>query len=254
MSLDGKVALVTGASRGIGRDIALAVAGAGAKVACLATSEQNAQHTVNAVRAVGGTALAIGARVQSAADVTAAFDRVEQELGPVDVLVNNAGIIAAVSLLDITEAQWDEVMDVNAKGTYLCAQQAARRMVARGAPGAIINLGSVGGTNGFPNRFSYGASKAAVHQMTKQMAIELAEKHIRVNCVAPGIIATDMIRGHIEAGRVREEDYNNRIPQRHMGEGMDIGQAVVFLASEQAKYITGIMLPVDGGFLAYGFL
>jgi NAD(P)-dependent dehydrogenase (short-subunit alcohol dehydrogenase family) len=86
------------------------------------------------------------------------------------------------------------------------------------------------------------------------MAIELAEKHIRVNCVAPGIIATDMIRGHIEAGRVREEDYNNRIPQRHMGEGMDIGQAVVFLASEQAKYITGIMLPVDGGFLAYGFL
>ena len=139
-------------------------------------------------------------------------------------------------------------MDVNAKGPCLCAQQ-----VARDRPGAIINPGSVGGTDGFPKCISHGPSKDAVHQKTRQMTVGLAERHLRGNCVPSGILATDMIRGHIDAGRAREADNNNRMRQRHAGEGMDIRQVMVSLAGEQAREtITGLTLPADRGFPAYG--
>jgi NAD(P)-dependent dehydrogenase (short-subunit alcohol dehydrogenase family) len=254
MTLHGKVALVTGASRGIGREIALAFARAGADVACAATTEENARKTADPIIRLGRRAVAIGARVESAQAVDAMLASATQALGPVDVLVNNAGIPQVKPVTEMEEADWDAVMDVNAKGAFLCTRAVARQLLARKAPGVILNIGSVTGVNAFPGRLAYCASKAALHQMTKVMAIEWAKEAIRVNCIAPGYIASDITESLVRRGVLDLAKVRARIPMGELGHGSDVAHAAVYLASDEARYITGAVLVVDGGWLAYGYL
>ena len=266
MTLSGKIALVTGASRGIGEGIALALAEAGADVVCAATKAGNAEATAARVRALGRRALAVGGPVESAQAVAAMFDRAEAELGPVGILVNNAGIAMQKPVLEMEEADFDRIYGINAKGVFLCSQRAARGMIAGAGQGgsgqdgngrsrgAIVNIGSIAGENAFPNRLGYCGSKAAVHHMTRVMAIEWAGHGIRVNCVAPGYIRTDIVAGMIERGVIDEDGLTGRTPQRRLGEVRDVAAAVVYLAGEAAGYITGAVLTVDGGWDAYGYV
>ena len=264
MSLSGKIALVTGASRGIGAGIALALAKAGADVVCAATKAGNAEGTAAKVRALGRRALAVGGSVDSSEAVAAMFDSAEAELGPVGILVNNAGIAMQKPVLEMAEADYDRIYGINAKGVFLCSQRAARAMISAGGEngqdangqnrGAIINIGSIAGENAFPNRLGYCGSKAAVNHMTRVMAIEWAGYGIRVNCVAPGYIRTDIVAGLIERGVIDEGGLTGRTPQRRLGEVGDVAAAVVYLAGDGAGYVTGTVLNVDGGWDAYGYV
>jgi NAD(P)-dependent dehydrogenase (short-subunit alcohol dehydrogenase family) len=251
-ALAGKVALVTGASRGIGKACALALAEAGADVVCAATTAANAEPVAEQVRALGRRALAAAAEVQDAAQVGALFDAAEGALGGVDILVNNAGISVPQLILEMDETTWDRVVDTNLKGVFLCAQRAARGMQARGAGGAIVNIGSLAGENAFPMRANYCASKAGVHHLTRVMAIEWARLGIRVNCVAPGYVLTELVQELHAQGRLQISALEARTPQGRLGTPRDIADAVVYLAGDGAAYVTGSVLLVDGGWHAYG--
>jgi len=254
MKLQSQVAIVTGASRGLGRAIALELAAAGADVACLATRAENAQATAEAVRAMGRRALAIGCRVEHSKEVDAAFAAVRDAWGPVDILVNNAGISQPTPLLAMTEENWDLHMDVNVKSVFLCAQAAARQMKDARRGGSIINIGSILGQNAAPQTLGYCTSKAAVDHMTRVLAIELAKYRIRVNCVAPGYVLTDLIDTLIADGKITREAMEKRTPQHRLGTGEEIGKAVVYVASEDAAFMTGHIMVLDGGWTAYGYL
>ncbi len=254
MDLVGKVAVVTGASRGIGKAIALALAAAGADVACLATTAGNAMQTTTEVEARGRKSVALGCSVQDVQRVRLAFEEVRDVLGPVDILVNNAGITRPTPILKMTEEDWDSVMDVNAKSVFLCSQMAVRHMLGKGGGGCVINIGSITGENAFPNRLGYCASKAAVHHMTRVMAIEWAEYGIRVNAIAPGYVRTEMIEGLVAQGAVDITRLEGRVPQRRLGMADEVAEVAVFLAGDKARYMTGSIVTVDGGWTAYGYI
>ncbi len=254
LDLANRVALVTGASRGIGRAIALALARAGADVAVVATEARNGEGTVAEIERLGRRAVALGARVERAAEVEAAFADAEAALGPVAILVNNAGLSRPKSILEMTEADWDLHLDVNAKSIFLCSRRAARRMIEEGLEGSIINIGSIAGRNAFPGRLGYCASKAAIHQMTRVMAIEWATHRIRVNCLAPGYIRTELIDQLIREGVLDAKALERRIPEGRLGQVDEVAGAAVYLASAAATYVTGSVLLVDGGWDAYGFV
>ena len=253
-SLAGRIALVTGASRGIGRDISIALAQAGAAVSCVARRSERAQETVDKIRALGARALAVGAHVEQGQLVEEMFRRTEAELGPVDILVNNVGIARRKPVLDMTEEDWDEHFDINAKSVFLCSKRAAQAMIARASEGAIINIGSIAGHNAFPQRLGYCGSKAAVEHMTRVMATEWAKNRIRVNCIAPGFISTEAIEWFAQKGILDIEALKRRTPMGQLGAGADVGAATVFLASDAARFVTGSILTVDGGWSAYGYL
>lgn len=252
-SLAGKVALVTGASRGIGKALALALARAGADVACNATQAANAAKTVEAILKLGRNAVAIGARVEVAEQTMAMVRRASEALGPVDILVNNAGISRPKPVLDMTEADWDDIMDLNAKAAFLCSQAVVRQLRDLKRPGAILNIGSIAGVNGFPRRLSYCASKAALHHMTRVMAIEWAPLHIRINCLAPGYIYSDNTEGLARQGLLDLGAIQRRVPMGDLGHAEDLGSVAVFMVSDAARYMTGSVVTVDGGWDAYGF-
>lgn len=254
MMLTGRVALVTGASRGIGREIALALAAAGADIGCVATTAANAQSVADEITQLGRRAIPIGCRVEDSRSVTEAFRAVADQLGSIDILINNAGVSRPKPILDMSDQDWDLHLDTNAKSVFLCSQAAARSMIAGERPGSIINIGSIAGQNAFPQRLAYCASKAALDHMTRVMAIEWAEHEIRVNCIAPGYIRTDMVGDLISQGILDASTLTARIPQRRLGSPQDVANAVVFLASPAAGYITGSVLTVDGGWHAYGFV
>jgi len=254
MRFQHSIALVTGASRGIGRDIALALAREGADVAVTATTPDGAADTAAAIRALGRRALALACRVERAADVTATFAAVLEGLGPVDLLVNNAGLSSPVPLLEMSEENWDQHMDVNAKSVFLCSQAAVRQMRDAGRGGNIVNIGSIVGQNAIPQTLGYCASKAAVDHMTRVLAIELARHRIRVNCVAPGYIRTDLIDGLVRDGKLTLDVLERRTPQRRLGSGEDVARAVLYVASDDAAFMTGQVVTVDGGWTAYGYL
>lgn len=251
-AFDGKVAVVTGASRGIGRSIALELAQAGAQVACVATSSANAGDIVSAIRAAGGSAMAFGCHVERGTEVTATFAEIADSLGPVDILVNNAGISQPMATLSMTEENWDLHMDVNAKSIFLCAQAAARQM-KQAAGGVIINIGSILGRNAFPATLGYCTSKAAVDHMTRVMAIEWARYRIRVNCIAPGYIRTELISQLEADGKLAVRDLEKRTPQRRLGSGQDVARAVIYMASDDAAFMTGEVMVLDGGWTAFGY-
>jgi len=248
------VAVVTGASRGLGAAIAQRLASEGWKVACVATSQASAQPITDELTAAGAKAIAVGALVQDREQVEAALDAAEDQLGPIELMVNNAGIAQVVNFLELDPADFSQVVDINLMGVFHGSQAAAQRMAAAGTHGSIVQLGSVAGINGFPERVGYCGTKAAVHQMTKVMAIDLAPHNIRVNAVAPGYIRTDMVQDLINAGTLDEQRIARRIPANALGSPEHIAACVSWLASSDAAYVTGETISVDGGFLAYGHL
>ena len=250
--LSGKIAVVTGASRGLGKAIALDFAEAGARVACVATRAENAAGTVDAARAAGGEARGFGCRVERGAEVTRLFDEIASQLGAVEILVNNAGISKPQPSLEMSEENWDEHMNVNCKSIFLCSQAAARQMKARGG-GCIVNIGSILGRNAFPATLGYCTSKAATDHMTRVLAIEWARFGIRVNCVAPGYVRTDLIETLEGEGKLAIRDLERRTPQRRLGTGEEIASAVRYVASDQASFMTGEVMVVDGGWSAFGY-
>ena len=251
-SFTGKVTVITGASRGLGKSIALELADAGARLACVATRAENAAGTVEEITSKGGEASAFGCHVEVADEVTRLFTDVAEQLGPVDILVNNAGITRPQLTLEMTEDNWDQHIDINMKSIFLCSQAAGRQMKENDG-GCIVNIGSILGRNAFPATLGYCTSKAAVDQMTRVMAIEWARYNIRVNCVASGYIESDMVDGLEDDGKLTVKDLIERTPQRRLGSGADIAKAVRFLASEDAGFITGEALVVDGGWTAFGY-
>lgn len=253
------MAVVTGASRGIGAAIAERLAHDGWAVGCLATTADRARATSDQLVSSGFDAVAVGARVEDRSDIEAALDEVENTLGPIRLMVNNAGIAQVQPFLETNADDFQRVVAVNLTGVFHGSQAAAQRMVASGVAdddggGSIIQIGSIAGHNGFPSRVGYCGTKAAVHHMTKVMALDLAAHNIRVNAVAPGYIRTDMIQELFDAGTVAEAPLESRIPQRRLGGPEQIAAAISWLASTEASYVTGEVLNVDGGWLAYGHI
>ena len=244
MSFTGKTAVVTGGSRGLGRAVCLELAAGGANmVLCYAGNEAAAQETVSACEALGARALAVRCNVAEAGEVKALMDAAVQAFGRIDILVNNAGVTRDGLLMMMKEDDFDAVIDANLKGTFLCMKAVARQMVKQ-RYGRIVNLSSVVGLRGNAGQVNYAASKAGVIGMTKSLAKELAGRNITVNAVAPGFIATDMTAAMPEAAKAAALA---AIPMGRMGAPEDVAKAVAFLAGEDAAYITGQVLAVDGG-------
>jgi 3-oxoacyl-[acyl-carrier protein] reductase len=243
MSLNGQVAVVTGASRGIGRAIALQLSAAGGALVVTATTLEGAQRTVDEIVAAGGKALALKVDVSVAVEVEGLFKEAVAHFGRLDVLVNNAGITKDGLLLRMKEADWDAVMDVNLKGAFNCTREAAKVM-SKARYGRIVNVSSVVGEMGNPGQANYCASKAGMIGLTKSVARELARRNVTVNAVAPGFIETDMTQEL--SGKAREA-LLEQIPMARLGCCDDIASAVLFLVSPGASYITGHVLSVNGG-------
>jgi 3-oxoacyl-[acyl-carrier protein] reductase len=240
MDLTGRVALVTGGARGIGRAIAETLHGAGARVAVLGRDADRARA---AAAALGERALAVTADVASAEQVAQAVEAVEQGLGPIDILVNNAGLTRDGLLARMSGDDWDAVLDANLKGAFLLTKAVTRGMMKR-RWGRVINITSVVGLMGNAGQANYAASKAGLIGLTKAVARELASRNVLVNAVAPGFIDTDMTRALTDQQR---EGLLAQIPLARLGQAADVAGAVLFLASDHADYITGQVLVVDGG-------
>ena len=242
IDLSGRTAIVTGASRGIGRAIALALADAGATVVAGARGS-NADDTASAIRARGGVAASMPLEVTDAASVQAVVDATVQQWGRVDILVSNAGITRDQLLLRMKREDWDAVLATNLTGAFLCAQAVAKPML-RQRSGRIIAVGSVVGQMGNAGQANYAASKAGLIGFAKSLARELASRHVTVNVVAPGMIETDMTRALTDQAQA---DWSSKIPLGRLGTPEDVAAAVCFLASDAAAYITGQVVAVNGG-------
>lgn len=247
-SLSGKRALVTGASRGLGRAMAIALAAAGADVACAASSEDGASATVEAIRARGRTAWQLGYDLSERDAVLALAADVDANVGALDILVNNAGTIRRKPALEYSMADWDAVMRTNLDATWMLSQHFGREMVKRRA-GKIINVASLLAFSGGITVPAYTASKHAVAGLTKALANEWAAHGVQVNAIAPGYFRTDNTKA-LQADTARAKDISSRIPAGRWGEPDDIGGAVVFLASSASDYVNGHVLVVDGGWMA----
>ncbi|MCH1979035.1 3-oxoacyl-[acyl-carrier-protein] reductase [Lawsonibacter sp. OA9] len=244
MNFTGKTAVVTGGSRGIGRAICLELARGGANVMlCYAGNEEAALDTVAACEALGAKAAAMRCDVSKTDEVKALVDAALQQFGAVHILVNNAGITRDGLLMTMKEDAWDQVLDTNLKGAFLTMKAVARTMMKQ-RYGRIVNLSSVVGLHGNAGQVNYAASKAGVIGMTKSLAKELASRGVTVNAVAPGFIDTDMTAALPQAAR---DALLPTIPAQRLGAAEEVAQAVAFLASDQAAYITGQVLAVDGG-------
>src|SRR6476660_1975901 len=247
--LDGKVALVTGGARGLGKTMATALAEAGATIALAGRPQESCQEAATAIgSATGRKALAVAADVTKIEDVERLANQVEREFGRVDILVNNAGINIRGPIQQLTEADWDAVIDTNLKGPFLCARAIGPRMVTRGW-GRVINLGSVLGVIALPGRAPYASSKAGIINLTRVLALEWAGTGVTANTICPGAFATEMNRSLLE-DPVKYKEFVAQIPMGRWGELEELTGAVVFLASDASSYVTGVPLFVDGGWIA----
>jgi NAD(P)-dependent dehydrogenase (short-subunit alcohol dehydrogenase family) len=244
-ALTGRVALVTGASSGFGRHFASVLARAGARVVLAARRTDRVEGACEAIRSEGGEALAVTLDVVDTAGIAAAFDQVERTFGIVTVVVNNAGITIPKPLVDLEQKDWSAVIDTNLNGVAYVTREAARRMIAAGQGGSVINIASILAYREQKSLTNYAAAKAGVVQFTRTAALELAQHGIRVNAICPGYFETDLNRGWLasEAGRAMIR----RIPQRRVGDLDDLNGPLLLLASDAGALMTGASLTVDGG-------
>ncbi len=245
--LDGRTALVTGASSGLGRHFARTLAEAGAAVAVAARRSDKLASLVDEIAAEGGSAHAVAMDVTDLGSVRAGFDAIAAWRGVPGVIVNNAGVAVARPLHEQTEADWDGVLDTNLQGAWLVAQEGSRRLVASGQGGAVVNVASITGERVAGGVAPYCASKAALLQLTKALALELAASQIRVNALAPGYVATELNRDFLASSAGQR--LMSRIPQKRFGEPADLDGALLLLASEAGRFMTGSVIAVDGGHL-----
>jgi NAD(P)-dependent dehydrogenase (short-subunit alcohol dehydrogenase family) len=249
MRLSGKTAIVTGARRGIGRAIALALAREGSNVVVSDISREDCQKVVDEIEELGRKGLALKCDVSSSAEVEDMVKRTVAEFDRVDILVNNAGIVAFKPFLELTDEEWDKTLNVNLRGQFLCARAAAGEMI-KNKRGRIINIASIssGGCGiAFPLIAHYTASKGGVVALTEALALELTPQGINVNAICPGAIDTDMVKGVKEGGQLKQ--VLARIPKGRLGQPDEIASLAVFLASEESDYISGAAIVIDGGWL-----
>lgn len=241
MDLSGKVAIVTGSARGIGREIALRLAEAGAIV--VVSDVADAEPVAEEIRKAGGQSLAVMTDVTSASDVSGLAEKATEKFGRIDILVNNAGIARDQLLMRMSEEDWEAVLNVNLKSVFLCSRAVLRHMV-RQRWGRIISISSIVGIVGNPGQANYASAKAGIIGFTKTLAREVGSRGITVNAIAPGFIVSKMTEQLSEEQR---QEMQKRIPLGFLGTPRDVAEAVAFLASEEARYITGQVLGVDGG-------
>ena len=255
MKLEGRVALVTGSGSGLGRAMALAFAEEGADVALNDLHQATASEEAATIsQEFKRKAIAIEADVARADEVDAMVDKTLSELGKIDILVNNAGILQqSVPTIEQSVENWERVIGIHLRGTYLCSRRVGQWMVKQKG-GVVLNMASIIAFGGFPMRTSYGPAKAGIINLTQTLAIEWAKYNIRVNCIAPSFIVTPMFEKAMKEGRVDREEIQRRTPLGRLGKPEDISRAAVFLVSDDASYITGVTLPVDGGWLAYKYV
>lgn len=250
MEFADRVVLVTGSGNGIGKAVAFAFAREGASVVISDIDGGAAETAAREIEDMGGTAMSIRTDVSSAADVERLFSEIHRVYGRLDVLINNVGTTIRKPTVHFTEDEWDFIYDTNVKSMFLCARAAGKWMLKQRA-GSVVNISSILGTGGVSRRLPYASSKAAVDSFTRTLACEWALDGIRVNAVAPGYIRTDGLNQAFVAGILKEDDMVRRTPQARLGTPENIADAVLFLCSSKADYITGTVLYVDGGYSAY---
>lgn len=243
IDLSGQTAIVTGASQGLGRDVAIAFGSNGAKVACIARNAEKLADTVATINDAGGSAEAFSCDVNDKGSVEGIVDKIAEDWGKIDILVNNAGITRDTLMLRMTDEQWDDVIATNLKGAFLFSRAAARHMLSA-RYGRIINMASVSGIIGNAGQANYSASKAGMIGMTRSLSKELAKRKITVNAVAPGFIESDMTAA---LGDSIISQVKKNIPAARLGTPEDVAACTLFLASPDASYVTGQVLVVDGG-------
>jgi len=250
MKLEGKIALVTGAARGIGRGIAEVFAKEGADVAIndIDTTGDAAESVVEWIRSAGRRSIVVPGDVSRRCAVESVIKRVWEELGPIDILVNNAGIESIVPFLDLTDEEWSRVTDVDLRGPWLCSQVFCRRVIAEGRKGTIVNVGSIQAAKILPGRTHYAPAKLALEALTRNTSAEMTPRGIRINCVHPGFIATDMTAWIVKDPNIFSSVVS-QISVGRAGEPQDIGRVVAFFASEESAYISGQSIHVDGGWI-----
>ena len=245
MKLEGKIALVTGGGRGIGKAISTALANQGANVLLGGTNLEVAEQSAEEIRSQGGKASAVRIDVSSSDEIKAVFDKIAHDFKALNILVNNAGITKDGLMLRMKEEDWDQVLNVNLKGAFLCSQLAIKQMIKQ-REGSIVNISSIVGQTGNPGQANYTAAKAGLIGLTKTMAREVASRGVRVNAIAPGFIDTDMTKNLDE--KIRQE-LISKIPLGRLGSSEDIASAVCFLVSGSSSYITGQVININGGML-----
>ena len=250
--LDGKLALITGAGSGIGKAIALAFAAEGAKLALMGRRLDKLQEVVGEIKSRGGEAVAVAGDVAKAGDAERAVRETVAWLGGLNTLVNNAGILSVATVETVPEDEWDQVMTVNVKGPFLMSR-AALPEIRKAGGGAIVNIGSIVGLIAIKNRAAYCTSKGAVTMLTKAMALDHAHENIRVNCICPALVETDLVQRLFASpdGAAVKRERIAGFPLGRMGQPQDVAGMAVFLASDEASWVTGTAIPLDGGLSAY---
>ena len=246
VDLSGQTALVTGASRGIGKAIALALGQSGAKVACIARNEEKLRETADAIVSAGGTAVVYACDVTDSAAVQKVVEAVVEDWDQLDIVVNNAGITRDTLIPRMSDEDWDDVISTNLRSVFLFTR-AASLVMMRSRSGRIINISSVSGIMGNPGQSNYSASKAGIIGLTRSVARELGSRKVTVNAICPGFIATEMTDA---LGPAIQDEVKKRVPAKRLGNAEEIADAVLYLASDSAAYVTGQILTLDGGLTA----
>ncbi len=246
VDLSGQTALVTGASRGIGKAIALALGQSGAKVACIARNEEKLRETADAIASAGGTAVVYACDVTDSAAVQKVVEAVVEDWDQLDIVVNNAGITRDTLIPRMSDEDWDDVISTNLRSVFLFTR-AASLVMMRSRSGRIINISSVSGIMGNPGQSNYSASKAGIIGLTRSVARELGSRKVTVNAICPGFIATEMTDA---LGPAIQDEVKKRVPAKRLGKAEEIADAVLYIASDSAAYLTGQILTLDGGLTA----